>query len=80
MYNMYNNNNNNLPVAYPIKEENINPYIQTEVINPEVIITREKNQRKYCGPLTTCCCCFWLVVFWPVSLFIPCCPCDEEEI
>ena len=36
-------------------------------------------EEKYFGPKTLCCCLFCIFIFWPASLFIPCCPCDKRR-
>ena len=32
------------------------------------------------GPQSACCCCLWLLLFWPVAIFIPFFPCDRTVL
>lgn len=67
---------NAIPVAEVVNIQNVQNSLQDDV---EFVETEYIFEEKYCGPKTICCCLFWVIIFWPASIFIPCCPCDKRR-
>tara|TARA_A100001015_G_C14419872_1_gene492466 strand:+ start:255 stop:491 length:237 start_codon:yes stop_codon:yes gene_type:complete len=57
-------------IAYPVPE-----YSQT-VSETKVVV---EEIEEYCGPKSICLFVALLIIFPPVALFVPCCPCDYRK-
>ena len=57
-------------IAYPVPEYSKNE-CETKVVVEEI--------EEYCGSKSTCLFIALLIVFPPLALFVPCCPCDARK-
>ena len=71
------NNNNNLTLAEPI---NNNDIVIAEPIDYNINGFDEYEvEEKYCGPVSCFIGSLLLILFWPVAICVPLCPCDKRK-
>lgn len=86
---LYSNNSENTtcyivePSAPPyiaMTSENLNQNYNNNndnVVYTDNIVIHEEEE--YCGPISCCICIMMSVLFWPLALCVPLCPCDKRK-
>ena len=82
---VYNNQDISSSSSYII-EPSAPPYIcmTSETVNDNNIIYNSETiqierEEEYCGPISCCICIMMSVLFWPLALCVPLCPCDKKK-
>ena len=90
-----NKNDNEIPIAKEVYiHQNTSSYIIEPSAPPYILMTSEtidenntnntetieiEKEEQYCGKISFCYCIALTILFWPLALCVPLCPCDKRK-